>query len=193
VAETLSLCHFVFGPELAAVWAGGNGRSAGGRHRLGRDGRRIQRIGQRRVNLMRAFNAREGLTRADDILPEKLFKQALKGGRTDGQLLSREELAAGLAMYYEQAGWDPITGMPTRETLADLGLDWVADTLWALAWLVIVPLAVYFTGSQRIGTIRPSAGDGSSRCRGCFRAIGLRHQRLVIPRLAHPGLQLSSP
>jgi aldehyde:ferredoxin oxidoreductase len=128
VAETLSLCHFVFGaswqvygPEETAVLL----NAATGWDVTVDE---LQRAGQRRVNLMRAFNAREGLTRADDILPEKLFKQALKGGRTDGQLLSREELAAGLAMYYEQAGWDPITGMPTRETLADLGLEWVADT-----------------------------------------------------------------
>ncbi|HEX6386382.1 MAG TPA: aldehyde ferredoxin oxidoreductase C-terminal domain-containing protein, partial [Anaerolineae bacterium] len=74
-------------------------------------------------------NAREGITRDKDTLPKKLFKKALKGGRTDGLALEEVELQAGMDMYFEQAGWDVATGTPTRTTLEDVGLTWVADEL----------------------------------------------------------------
>jgi aldehyde:ferredoxin oxidoreductase len=89
----------------------------------------IQEAGRRRLNLMRALNARYGLARDKDTLPKKLFKQALKGGRSDGIILDEAELAAGLDMYYEQAGWDVATGVPTRATLEDAGLGWAAEEM----------------------------------------------------------------
>jgi aldehyde:ferredoxin oxidoreductase len=89
----------------------------------------VQAIGKKRLNLMRAYNAREGLRRDRDTLPKKLFDVPLTGGRSDGLVIKREELEAGLDMYYEQAGWDETTGIPTRATLEPLGLGWVADEL----------------------------------------------------------------
>jgi aldehyde:ferredoxin oxidoreductase len=32
-------------------------------------------------------------------------------------------------MYYEQAGFDPESGAPTRETMQAVGLGWAADEL----------------------------------------------------------------
>ncbi|MCA9976540.1 MAG: hypothetical protein KC413_12345, partial [Anaerolineales bacterium] len=128
--DTLGLCNFVYGAswqlygepqDMADLLTAATGWDV--------DVAEIQRIGQRRVNLMRAFNAREGLTRADDTLPQKLFKQALTGGRSDGIVLSEAELSAGLDMYFGQAGWDVSKGTPTRDTLTALGLAWVADEL----------------------------------------------------------------
>jgi aldehyde:ferredoxin oxidoreductase len=78
---------------------------------------------------MRAYNAREGLTRDNDTLPDKVFTKALEGGRTDGLVLEREELAAALDAYYAQAGWDAATGNPTRATLESVGLGWVAEAI----------------------------------------------------------------
>jgi aldehyde:ferredoxin oxidoreductase len=89
----------------------------------------IQEIGRRRLNLMRAYNAREGLTRDQDTLPKKLFKKALLGGRSDGIMLDDAELQAGLDMYYEQAGWDVASGTPSRAALEEVGLAWAADDL----------------------------------------------------------------
>ena len=88
----------------------------------------IQRTGRRRLNLMRAFNAREGLTRDQDTLPKKLFKKALEHGRSEGMVMDNEEFQHGLDMYFEQAGWDN-NGTPTRATLEEIGLAWVADDL----------------------------------------------------------------
>ncbi len=82
--------------------------------------------GERGVNLQRAFNAREGLTRADDSLPKKLTKE-LKGGRSDGFKFTAEELEIAKDQYYAHSGWDAATGNPTREKLESLDLAWVAD------------------------------------------------------------------
>ena len=56
---------------------------------------------------MRAFNAREGLTRDNDTLPKKAPCQPLKVGKSDGMIISQDEFEHGLDMYYEQAGWSP--------------------------------------------------------------------------------------
>ena len=85
-------------------------------------------VGKRRLNLLRAFNAREGFTREQDVLPKKLG-QALKGGRSDGIALHPEELEQAKDHYYAMAGWDVATGTPTRRTLESLDLGWVADML----------------------------------------------------------------
>ena len=126
--DTVSLCNFVygnswqlFGPqEMADLTAAATGWDV--------TVDEIQAIGRRRLNLMRAFNAREGLNRDNDTLPKKLFTKPLEGGRSDGILIDPEELQAGLAIYYEQAGWNT-NGTPTRATLEDAGLAWAADDL----------------------------------------------------------------
>jgi aldehyde:ferredoxin oxidoreductase len=128
-ADVLSVCQFVFGPgwqlygpqDMAALMTSATGWDVSVDE--------IQEIGRRRLNLMRAFNAREGLSRDQDTLPKKLFKKALTGGRSDGIVLDQAELKAGLDMYYQQAGWDTNSGIPTRATLAETGLAWVADDL----------------------------------------------------------------
>jgi aldehyde:ferredoxin oxidoreductase len=82
-------------------------------------------VGERRLNMMRVFNAREGLTRAEDKLPKKFFK-ALEGtGPTAQVALSQDELTQAQDMYYELSGWDAASGNPTAETLRRLDLDWV--------------------------------------------------------------------
>jgi aldehyde:ferredoxin oxidoreductase len=123
-ADTISLCQFVYGPgwqlygpqDMADLMSAATGWDVSVEE--------IQTIGQRRLNLMRAYNAREGLNRDQDTLPQKLFSKALEGGRSDGAILEQAELEAGLDMYYEQAGWDTATGVPTPATLAALGLGW---------------------------------------------------------------------
>ena len=86
-------------------------------------------MGERTVNLQRAFNAREGFTSKEDSLPAKVF-QPLVGGPTEGQVVTHEEFERARAQYYAMAGWDE-EGRPTRGKLEELGLDWVADMLYA--------------------------------------------------------------
>ena len=52
---------------------------------------------------------------------------------TEGTVkLEREDWQNALTMFYEQFGWDPKTGAPTRETLEKFELSDVADDLAAL-------------------------------------------------------------
>ena len=88
----------------------------------------IQRVGERVNNLARAFNVREGLTRADDTLPERMA-EPLKAGASKGHSISKEDLDQMLDEYYTERGWDVGTGVPTREKLVELGLEYVADDL----------------------------------------------------------------
>jgi aldehyde:ferredoxin oxidoreductase len=89
----------------------------------------IQKVGERVNNLAKAFNVREGFTRADDTFPERLMTEPLKAGNSKGQMISKEDLDTMLDEYYSLRGWDVKTGMPTREKLTDLRLEYVADAL----------------------------------------------------------------
>jgi aldehyde:ferredoxin oxidoreductase len=84
-------------------------------------------IGERKINLMRAFNAREGIGKDSDVLPKKLFQPLAGTGPTAGVALTPEEFEHARASYYRLAGWDQATGYPTPAKLRDLGLDWLAD------------------------------------------------------------------
>jgi aldehyde:ferredoxin oxidoreductase len=88
----------------------------------------LMKLGERRVNLMRAFNAREGITRDHDTLPKKIF-QPLQGGKSASVAVDRTAFEHALETYYAIAGWDVETCIPTRGKLQELGLEWTADEL----------------------------------------------------------------
>jgi aldehyde:ferredoxin oxidoreductase len=89
----------------------------------------VQKVGERVNNLAKAFNIREGFTRADDTFPDRLMTEPLKDGASKGQLISKEDLKTMLDEYYTDRGWNPETGVPTPAKLTDLGLGYVADLL----------------------------------------------------------------
>jgi aldehyde:ferredoxin oxidoreductase len=88
----------------------------------------MMKLGETAVNLARVFNAREGITRADDTLPPRLLEEPLPEGPAAGKV--NENLAAMLDMYYELRGWDKTTGKPTPEKLRELGLAEYIDDIW---------------------------------------------------------------
>jgi len=88
----------------------------------------ILRIGERATNLARAFNVREGFSREDDTLPERLF-QPLENGALAGVAIPKAEFERTMTELYRHKGWDPETTAPTRERLRELGIEWVADML----------------------------------------------------------------
>jgi aldehyde:ferredoxin oxidoreductase len=89
----------------------------------------LMRIGERRINLMQAFNVREGGTAVDDIVPSRMA-EPLEGGPTAGNRLDLEGWRKDKALYYSMMGWDP-QGVPTRAKLHELELGWVVDELEA--------------------------------------------------------------
>ena len=88
----------------------------------------LVKVGERRIHLMRVFNAREGMNRNADKLPKK-FYQALKGeGPTAGIALTHEEMEFALDEYYRLAEMTS-NGEPTRDKLEKLDLAWAAELL----------------------------------------------------------------
>jgi aldehyde:ferredoxin oxidoreductase len=124
--DSLGLCQFVWGPswqlygpaETVELVRAGTGWEATMAELL--------EAGERRINLMRAFNAREGIGKDQDVLPKKLFQPLAGKGPTADVALTTEEFERARAAYYQLAGCDPATGYPTRARLGALGLDWVA-------------------------------------------------------------------
>ncbi len=80
----------------------------------------LQQIGERIVNLNRLFNARFGINRNDDCLPERLTKEKAPVGPSAGQVVELDEM---LNEYYTVRGWELTTGLPRLETLKRLGLE----------------------------------------------------------------------
>lgn len=85
----------------------------------------LMKVGQRRLNLLRVFNTREGLSRKDDALPAKFFLPLAGEGPTAGTAIDRAEFEAALDLYYQLNGWTA-DGLPTRASLVDLGIEWAA-------------------------------------------------------------------
>ena len=125
--DSVSVCQFVFGPawqlygpsQLVDAVRGVTGWNVSLWELI--------KVGERRVNLLRAFNAREGAGSEADVLPPKMFVP-LKGGASDGVAVTVEEVEAARAVYYQMAGFDE-EGHPTRAKLEELALGWVADEL----------------------------------------------------------------
>src|SRR5439155_17680690 len=118
--DTLGLCMFVWGPswqlygpsDTVELVRAGTGWDATMEELL--------TVGERRIALMRAFNAREGMGKDADTLPKKLFQPLGGTGPTAGVALTTEEFERARDSYYQLAGCDPATGYPTRAKLAEL-------------------------------------------------------------------------
>ncbi len=82
-------------------------------------------IGDRRLQMMRAFNIASGLSSKDDCLPPRMF-EPLKGGVTEGKVIDEDVYQEALANLYELMGWDK-NGKPGYAKLAALDLEWVYE------------------------------------------------------------------
>jgi aldehyde:ferredoxin oxidoreductase len=92
---------------------------------LGLTDRDVLRIGERVVNLEKAYNIREGWSRKDDTLPERFLKEPVPAGFAKGQVINLQPM---IDEYYQERGWDK-SGWPTKAKLVELGLEDVAGQL----------------------------------------------------------------
>jgi len=88
----------------------------------------LLRAAERGVTMARAFNMREGLSRADDSLPKRMALPHVTRSLNEKPITS-EALSAALTLYYGMMGWDPQTGRPTEAKLHDLDIAWVKDVM----------------------------------------------------------------
>jgi aldehyde:ferredoxin oxidoreductase len=82
----------------------------------------LLRVGARVWNLGRLLNVREGFSRADDRLPERLHTTPHRDGGAVGTVIGEAEFERALNEYYRARGWDE-EGVPREETLAALEVD----------------------------------------------------------------------
>jgi aldehyde:ferredoxin oxidoreductase len=83
---------------------------------------------ERALNMARAFNAREGFTADEDILPHRFF-EPLEGGALEGKAIDRQQFYEMRNLVYDMLGWDRETAWPKSWKLYELGLDWLAEEL----------------------------------------------------------------
>jgi hypothetical protein len=102
--DTLELCQFVWGPawtlygprEIVSLVRAVTGWD------VTLD--ELIQVGERRLNLLRVFNAREGFTRKEDGLPKKFFRTLEGTGPTAQTALDPVEFEAALACITIWAG-----------------------------------------------------------------------------------------
>jgi aldehyde:ferredoxin oxidoreductase len=90
------------------------------------DGKELLKIGERIYNLQRMFNIREGISRKDDALPERVKKIPEFGKYSTVPESAITEYDTMLEEYYRTRGWDS-NGIPTPEKLEKLELNWTLD------------------------------------------------------------------
>jgi len=123
IFDSIGLCHFVctgvpFALILKSLWMASGWDLAV---------HEAVNIGERIVNLRRAYNVREGVCKGDDCLPRRLTQEAHSSGGAKGKTVPLDSM---LDEYYRLRGWDRKSGKPSRDTLKRLGLDDVLKDLW---------------------------------------------------------------
>ena len=89
----------------------------------------VNMVGERIVNMDRAFNTREGFDRRHDTLPERLQTEpAVHTGVDEGEGQVVRNLDKFLDEYYAMRGWTE-NGIPTPEKLEELGLGFMAKDM----------------------------------------------------------------
>ncbi len=83
----------------------------------------FRRCGERIYNLARLYNAKAGLDRTHDMLPQRLMKDPLPEGPAKDMVIDEKTLEMMKDAYYQFRGWDMITGNPGQEKLKELGLE----------------------------------------------------------------------
>ncbi len=79
----------------------------------------LMRVGERVWNLERLYNLREGFTKEDDTLPDRLINDPIAEGPSAGFTV---KLAPMLQEYYQFRGWNE-DGVPKPEKLKELELE----------------------------------------------------------------------
>jgi aldehyde:ferredoxin oxidoreductase len=122
--DMLGICKFyaysgVTVDDMAEMMTALTGRTVTGKDLL--------KAGSRTYTLQRLFNVREGVTRADDVLPEKVLKQPAFGYYSEEPACVTKRYGEMVDEYYAARGWD-CEGRPTKETLEHLGLEWTLSS-----------------------------------------------------------------
>jgi aldehyde:ferredoxin oxidoreductase len=81
----------------------------------------LLRVAERVMTVARLFNLREGLTIADDVLPERYYQPKTDGPLSD-KPLGRAQMEKARSYYYTLMGWDT-KGVPLPEKVEELYIE----------------------------------------------------------------------
>ena len=74
----------------------------------------LQETADRIVTAKKRYNIAQGWTPDEDTLPARFFEQPLRGGVTEGAVLSRKRLQEMVRTYNVARGWSPEGWIPDR-------------------------------------------------------------------------------
>ena len=90
----------------------------------------LKRMAMKQLNLEKAFNLRHtDFDRKDDLPTPRDMSEPIPTGTLAGWKMDEEKFHKMLDEYYDLHGWDRETSFPTRKTLVDLDLEYVAHDL----------------------------------------------------------------
>lgn len=122
-AGSAGMCMFAWSCLKPEALADSLSHTTGHRYTLDE----IQKTGARIAALRIAFNLREGVRNVDIPVHDRLLgKPPLEAGPVAGVTI---DIDTQVRDYLAAMGWDTQTGVPSRETLESLGLDFVAADL----------------------------------------------------------------
>jgi aldehyde:ferredoxin oxidoreductase len=117
VADALGVCSIPFMPVGLDLWAEAYAASTG----IESTPRALVTMAERVRTLERLFNLRQGMTREDDTVAERMFTEPLAEGPWKGEVLDKAQFEQMKDSYYSLRGWDR-DGRPESGTLKRLGL-----------------------------------------------------------------------
>jgi len=80
----------------------------------------LEIISERVITLERQFNVLCGLTKDDDLLPDRFYKETITAGGK-AKILNRDDFSSMRREYYKSFGWDE-NGIPDQEILKKLSI-----------------------------------------------------------------------
>jgi aldehyde:ferredoxin oxidoreductase len=84
----------------------------------------LLKVGERILNMERAFNVREGFGRKDDTLPVRMLTENLIVDGVPNEAARVKDLQGFLDRYYAVRGWTN-DGAPAKAKVKELGLDYI--------------------------------------------------------------------
>jgi aldehyde:ferredoxin oxidoreductase len=135
LCDMLGICKYltpfqqwaIFPEHLAGLYSAGSGVETSADD--------LFKVAHKIRTLERAYEAGEGISREKDTLPKRFIDHPVKQGPVKGAVLESAKFEEMKTKYYELRRWDVKTGIPTEETLKELGLDDVAARLKKLGRL----------------------------------------------------------
>ena len=120
--DCIGVCMFVAGPKLETI-ADTVGAVTGWDFTW----REAADVGERVMNIMRAFNIRHGHTREHDCVSPRLLEAPIDGPAKGVSIGPKYDKLVD--DYYEAMGWNK-AGKPLPETLKKVGLESVVEDIW---------------------------------------------------------------